>query len=116
MRQDWVTVARAKGLGGLRLWWRHVLPALRLPLLGGTLGMLRVLVSGLIIVDYVSAWGGLGTRIVRAAQFNRPGAGDEGVATGAAVLIVGFFVIVDALARLVQRYADPLDRTGGAHG
>src|SRR5262245_60096954 len=34
LAQDWIRVARAKGLGGWYLWRRHVLPALRLPLLG----------------------------------------------------------------------------------
>jgi ABC-type dipeptide/oligopeptide/nickel transport system permease component len=33
LHQDWLRVARAKGLGGFRLWYHHVLPALRLPLL-----------------------------------------------------------------------------------
>ncbi|MBX0327260.1 ABC transporter permease [Oscillochloris sp. ZM17-4] len=65
MAQDWIRAARAKGLGGLGLWRRHVLPALRLPLLGAALGAVRVIVAGTIIVDYLYNWGGLGRRLLQ---------------------------------------------------
>ena len=64
LRQDWVRAARAKGLGGFALWRRHVLPALRLPALGMLLGMLRVMVGAIVIVDYIYGWGGLGQRML----------------------------------------------------
>ncbi|HEX6287742.1 MAG TPA: ABC transporter permease subunit [Herpetosiphonaceae bacterium] len=107
LRQEWIRAARAKGLGGFGLWWWHVLPALRLPLLGSTLGMIRVIVSGFVIVDYLSGWGGLGRQMleINNSGIISPGEGD--VAASAAVLFVIFFVLTDALGRLLLRHADP---------
>jgi ABC-type dipeptide/oligopeptide/nickel transport system permease component len=112
LQQDWVRVARAKGLGGLALWRRHILPALRMPMLGSTLGMVRVIVGGVVIVDYLYNWGGLGTYMLRSAgAITARGANDQQVA-GAAVLLVFVFVAVDAIGRLALRRADPRLRGG----
>ena len=100
MRQDWVRAARARGLGRWSLWWRHVLPALRLPLLGSALGMVRVMVSALVIIEYMYNWGGLGQRLIG-------GSGGEAVAASAGLVLVAFFVVVDLLGRLLLRRADP---------
>jgi ABC-type dipeptide/oligopeptide/nickel transport system permease component len=106
LRQDWIRAARARGLGGLALWRRHVLPALRLPLLGITLGMLRLMVAGIVIIDYMYGWGGLGQRMLNFQPF-RVGAADTAMSTSAALTLVILFVVVDALGQLALRYADP---------
>jgi ABC-type dipeptide/oligopeptide/nickel transport system permease component len=106
LAQDWIRAARAKGLGGLALWRRHVLPALRLPLLGILLGMLRGMVGGIIIVDYMYGWGGLGQRMLNFRPFEL-GSADIPTATSAALVLVVLFVVVDTLGRLALRYADP---------
>jgi ABC-type dipeptide/oligopeptide/nickel transport system permease component len=107
LRQEWITVARAKGLGGWALWRRHVLPALWLPLLGGALGTIRVIVSGLVIVDYLSGWGGLGRQMLEINNSGMISPTESEVAAGAAVLFVIFFVLIDALGRVLLRHADP---------
>jgi ABC-type dipeptide/oligopeptide/nickel transport system permease component len=112
LQQDWVRVARAKGLGGLALWRRHILPALKLPVLGSTLGMVRVVVGGVVIVDYLYNWGGLGSYMLRGIGMLSVRGADEELATGAAVLLVVLFVAVDALGRLALRRADPRLRGG----
>jgi peptide/nickel transport system permease protein len=106
MRQDWVRAARARGLGGFDLWRRHVLPALRLPLLGSFLAMLRVMVGGLVIVDYLSGWNGLG-RLMIEVRDGSASPNDTQVVAGATILLVIFFVAIDALGRLALRGADP---------
>ncbi|HEX5691425.1 MAG TPA: ABC transporter permease [Roseiflexaceae bacterium] len=106
MRQDWLRAARARGLGGFTLWRRHVLPALRLPLLGISLGMLRTLVGGLVIIDYVYGWGGLGRKMLQ-VNFGIVSAANDEMILGAAVLLLCFFVLIDALGRLLLRGADP---------
>lgn len=99
-QQDWIRVARAKGLGGWQLWRRHMLPALALPLLGGLLGMLRVMVGGLLIVEFIYQWGGVGSLMLSVGQVGlRPTEG--AVAAGAAGALVLFFILTDALGRLV---------------
>jgi ABC-type dipeptide/oligopeptide/nickel transport system permease component len=99
-RQDWLRAARARGLSGWSLWRRHVLPALRLPLLGSTLGMLRVMVSALVIIEYMYNWGGLGQRLIARN-------GGEAIAASAGLVLVVFFVLVDLLGRMLLRRADP---------
>jgi peptide/nickel transport system permease protein len=102
LRQDWIRAARAKGLGGFALWRRHVLPALRAPLLAATLGTTRVVVAGMVIVDYMVGWRGLPSTLLR------PGGGivrpaEETLATGAAAVLLLFFVGSDTLGRIAIR-------------
>ena len=112
MQQDWIRAARARGLGGLALWRRHVLPALRLPLLGGTLGMLRVLVGGSVIVDYLYNWNGLGSQMLKAATGLSARFANDQLTAGAVVLLVLLFAGLDALGRIALRGADPRLRQG----
>lgn len=106
MRQDWIRAARARGLGGVALWKRHVLPALRLPAIGIGLGLLRVLINGLIIIDYMYNWGGLGRSMLTfdIGEFNT--VSNSSAASAALVLVIGL-VVVDTLGQLSLRYADP---------
>lgn len=111
MAQDYIRAARARGLGGLGLWRRHVLPAMRLPLLGAALGAVRVIVAGMVIVDFMYGWGGLGRKLLSVNSEGVVAAGNAGVAAGAAVTLLLIFVLIDALGRLLIRGALP---QGGA--
>jgi peptide/nickel transport system permease protein len=107
LAQDWIRVARAKGLGGWHLWRHHVLPALRLPLLGIVLGAVRVLVHTLVIIDFMYGWGGLGNQLYNAVK--RSGQGEaayDPLVFGSAVLLVIFFVSLD---RATLWFAERLD-------
>jgi ABC-type dipeptide/oligopeptide/nickel transport system permease component len=105
LRQDWIRAARARGFSGVALWRHHVLPALRLPAIGIVLGMLRVLINGLIIIDYMYGWGGLGRRMLTFDISSFDAVSNSG-ATGAALLLVVGFVVLDALGQVSLRYAD----------
>lgn len=106
LRQEWIRAARARGLGGLQLWWRHIMPALRLPTVGILLSMLRQMVSSIIIVEYVYGWNGMGRRMLDydVSAINRP---ENAVALTSALILVTLFVLVDSLGRIALRYADP---------
>jgi ABC-type dipeptide/oligopeptide/nickel transport system permease component len=106
LRQDWIRAAQARGFSGVVLWRHHVLPALRLPMIGIVLGMLRVLIHGLIIIDYMYGWGGLGRRMLM-FDFSGFDTVSNSSSTGAALVLVIGFVVVDALAQVSLRYADP---------
>ena len=80
--------------------------ALRLPLLGSTLGVIRITVGGLVIVDYLSGWNGLG-RLMLQVKNGTVSPAESQVAAGATIMLVLFFVVVDALGRLALRGADP---------
>jgi len=111
MAQDYITAARARGLGGLDLWRRQVLPALRLPLLGAALGAARVLVGAMVIVDFIFAWGGLGRKMLSLTTEGIIATSNGGVAAGAGVLLLLLFVVVDTVGRIIARGAVP---QGGA--
>ena len=106
LRQDWIRAARARGFSGAALWRHHVLPALRLPAIGIVLGMLRVLINGLIMIDYIYGWGGLGRRmlIFDIGSFDTV---SNSSSVGAALVLVIGIVVVDALGQVSLRYADP---------
>lgn len=106
MHQEWIRAARARGLGGLQLWWRQVLPALRLPAIGIFLSMLRQMVSAIIIVEYIYSWNGLGQRMLdyEFGLTNRP---ENAVALTSALILVLLFVLVDTAGRAALRFADP---------
>ena len=106
LRQEWIRAARARGLGGLQLWRRHIMPALQLPTVGILLSMLRQMVSSIIIVEYVYGWNGLGRRMLDydVSAVDRP---ENAVALTSALILVTLFVLVDSLGRIALRYADP---------
>ena len=64
------------------------------------------MVAGLVIVDYIYGWCGLGGRMLRASAAGAAAASDRR-ALGAAVLFVLFFIGVDLLERLALRRVDP---------
>jgi len=75
-------------------------------MIGIVLGMLRVLIHGLIIIDYMYGWGGLGRRMLM-FDFSGFDTVSNSSSTGAALVLVIGFVVVDALAQVSLRYADP---------
>jgi ABC-type dipeptide/oligopeptide/nickel transport system permease component len=115
LAQEWIRVARAKGFGGWYLWRRHVLPALRLPLLGIVLGAVRVLVHTLVIIDFMSGWGGLGSQIYSAVRRSTNGeSANNPLVLASAVLLVIFFVGLDRAALFFAERGDPR-RAGKVH-
>jgi ABC-type antimicrobial peptide transport system permease subunit len=84
---------------------------MRLPLLGAALGAVRVIVAGMVIVDFMYGWGGLGRKLLSVNSEGVVAAGNAGVAAGAAVTLLLIFVLIDALGRLLIRGALP---QGGA--
>lgn len=109
--QDWIRGARAKGIGGIILWRNHIVPALRLPLIGISLSLLRVVIAGLVIVDVLYGWGGLGQRMLIVNPFSaRPAA--NATAVGAGIILFIVFLLCDILGRIGTRYAEPRLRSG----
>lgn len=97
---EWVRYARAKGLGGLRLWRNHILPLLTLPLLGGLLGTLRVVVGAQLLVEFLYNWGGLSKLLLPIGSDGTLSLRQEPIEIAALVLLVIFFVLTDGLGRL----------------
>ncbi len=107
MRQDFVTVARAKGLGEGRVVYRHVL---RNALLGvTTLAGLQVsqMIGGSVLIETVFAWPGMG-RLLFDSVVQR----DYPVLLGVLVVSTLVVIVINLLTDLAYGFIDPRVRLG----
>ncbi|KAA8999482.1 ABC transporter permease [Affinibrenneria salicis] len=102
LQQDFVRTARAKGLSRMRILFRHVLPNAVLPLIPMIGIDIGVFLGGLVVVESVFGWPGIGQLAWQAIQqVDIPVI--VGVTTVSAVAIVGGNLIAD----LVLPWVDP---------
>jgi len=66
LRSDYVRTARSKGLTERRITWRHVFPNAALPLLTQIGLDLGFLLGGIVIIEQVFSWPGVGRLAVQA--------------------------------------------------
>lgn len=66
--RDFVRTARAKGLGETAVIYRHIAPNMLGAIGEAGLGALRFVLGGLVIVEYLLVWPGLGVLALRAAN------------------------------------------------
>lgn len=102
LSQEFLTVARAKGLPTIAIAGRHALPNALVPVvtvLGLELGRL---LSGAVVVEYVFAWPGIGKLAVDAALV-----GDIPIVTGFAVAASLMFVLSNLVVDLGLAALDP---------
>jgi len=99
---DWVRTARAKGVSRARIVFRHMLPNALLPVVTIAGINLGVLIGGLVVLEMVFNWPGMGRLIV------------QGVTTRdyplvqAGVLIIAFiFVLINLIVDLLYAVLDP---------
>jgi peptide/nickel transport system permease protein len=103
--QEFVAVARAKGLHGWTVARRHVLPNVLVPVVT-VLGLeLAGLITGAAVVEYVFAWPGIGKMAVDAALLR-----DTPVIVGFAVAAGVIFVLVNLAVDLIVAAFDPRAR------
>jgi len=106
LREDYVRTARAKGLGERTVLLRHALrnsagPALTMS--GLQFGML---LGGIVVVEQVFAWPGLGLYLNQSIAYS-----DYPAITGTTLLLGTAYVIVNFLVDVAQAWADPRIRT-----
>lgn len=103
--KEYVVLARAKGVGRVRLLLRHVLPNV----LGSLITVLALsytsLLEGAVLTETVFAWPGIG-RYLTTALF----ASDTSAILGATLLIGSTFVLMNALADALTHAVDPRSR------
>jgi len=106
LSQEFVTVARAKGLSGQAVMVRHVLRNTYIPLLT-VLGLLFAnLMVGTAVVEYVFAWPGIGRLAIDSALLR-----DEPVVVGFTVAAGLIFTVMNLLVDLGIAAVDPRVRT-----
>jgi peptide/nickel transport system permease protein len=102
LSQDYIRTARAKGLSFSRIIFRHALKNSMNPLVTAVSGWFASLMAGVIFVEYIFGWKGLGYVIVNALNNY-----DFPLVLGAVILISIIFVVINILVDLVYAYLDP---------
>lgn len=100
--QDYLRFAMAKGLSPARIVLRHLLPNALVPMItlwGMSLGSL---LGGVVVVEIIFAWPGLGRLLVE-SLLNR----DLPLVQGVVLLMALAFVLSSLIADLLQRLLDP---------
>ncbi len=109
LRQDYVTVARSKGLSESAVLIRHVMRNGTLSLVTFVGLQLGSLISGAVIIEWIFAWPGMGWLTV-GAVFNR----DYTVVQGAVIVAAATFVVVNICIDILYAVLDPRVRHGAA--
>jgi peptide/nickel transport system permease protein len=102
LRQDYVRTARAKGLAGGRVIWRHALRNALIPVVTVVGLSLPTLVGGAVLTETVFAWPGIG-RLAVGAVFER----DYPVIMGVNLLVGALVITANLLTDLVYCLIDP---------
>ena len=97
-----VRTARSKGLSSRTVLLRHIMRAALVPILTITGIQLATIMSGLIVVEAVFAWPGIGSLVKDSVD-----ARDFPVVQGVILLVAFFFLLVNLLVDLLYAVVDP---------
>ncbi len=102
VREDYVNVARAKGSGPLRLWFKHALANAMMPIITIIGLQFGALLTGTVIVETIFDWPGVGTLLFQSIQQrNYP------LVQGCVLFIAFTYVAVNLLTDLAYAAANP---------
>jgi peptide/nickel transport system permease protein len=102
IRQDYVRVARAKGLAEHAVLVRHTLKNALLPILTVVSLQFGFLLGGAVITETVFSWPGVGLALFNAISFR-----DYPVVQGGVLVVAVAFVLVNLLTDLLYAVIDP---------
>jgi len=100
--QDYVRAAEAKGIGPVAILRRHVLRNSLVPIVTVSGLQLAGLLGGVVVIEVLFAWPGLGLLTYQAVQ-----ARDYAVLQGAVLLVAAVFLAVNLLVDLLYAVIDP---------
>jgi peptide/nickel transport system permease protein len=100
--QDYIRTARAKGLRFFRIIAHHALRNSLNPIVTAVSGWFASLMAGVVFVEYIFGWKGLGYLIVNALnQYDMP------VVLGSVITIASVFVVINILVDMSYAMLDP---------
>jgi peptide/nickel transport system permease protein len=102
IRQDYITSARAKGLGNRAVLYRHALRNALIPMVTVVGLQLPRLIGGAIIIEQIFAWPGIGQLTYEAITRR-----DYPVILGVTIFVGAFVMIVNILVDFVYVLVDP---------
>jgi peptide/nickel transport system permease protein len=106
LESEYVTMARLKGLSERTVIWRHAVPNAIVPAIQVTALQLAWMAGGVILVEYVFSYPGIGAAFVDAVA-NR----DMPVVQTVTILAAGVYVVLNLLADLATIVVTPKLRT-----
>jgi len=108
LHSDYVTMARLKGLSNRTVIWRHAVPNAIVPAIQVSALQLAYMAGGVVIVEYVFGYNGVGSQLVTAVG-NR----DIPTVQALAMIIGAVYVVVNLVADLLTIVVTPRLRTAG---
>jgi peptide/nickel transport system permease protein len=102
LHQDYTRTARAKGLGFVRLVWRHAFPNALIPVVTVAALETGYLLGGAVITETIFAWPGIGNLTIQALA-----ARDYMLVQGAVLLFAVVFAALNVLADVTYALLDP---------
>jgi peptide/nickel transport system permease protein len=102
LTQEYVLVARAKGLRETLLIRRHALKNALLPVLTVMGLQMGSLLGGAVITETIFSWPGIGLQLYRGIALR-----DVPLVQGAALVVAASFVAINLLVDLLYSYLDP---------
>ncbi|HWJ50274.1 MAG TPA: ABC transporter permease [Solirubrobacteraceae bacterium] len=106
MREDYVRTARSKGLRERRVLLRHALRNASGPALTMSGLQFGLLLGGIVVVEQIFAWPGLGLYLDQSIAY-----ADFPAITGTTLLLGAAYVLVNFFVDISQAWADPRIRT-----
>jgi peptide/nickel transport system permease protein len=102
LSQDYIRTAFAKGLSKTQVIWRHALKNALNPVITSISGWFASMMAGVIFVEYIFGWKGLGYVMVNALQnFDLP------VVMGTVLVISIIFILVNLITDILYSWLDP---------
>ena len=108
LHSDYVTMARLKGLSNRTVIWRHAVPNAIVPAIQVSALQLAYMAGGVVIVEYVFGYNGVGSQLVTAVT-NR----DIPTVQALAMIIGAVYVVVNLVADLLTIVVTHRLRTAG---
>lgn len=120
LQQDYIQVARSKGLSWMQLLWQHALPNMMAPILLTIGESMRLMVGALIIVEAIFIWPGIGRIFLQTVGLRldgRPASAyfaNPPLLAALTVLLGGLLLLADLIATLISSAVDPRLAVEGA--
>jgi len=102
MKQDYIRTARAKGLSEAKVVFRHALRNALNPVITSISGWFASLMAGVVFVEYIFGWKGLGNILVQALNNL-----DVPVVSGCILIISIIFVLINIGVDIMYSVLDP---------
>ncbi|MCW2950986.1 MAG: binding-protein-dependent transport system inner rane component [Conexibacter sp.] len=106
LESEYVRMARFKGLAERRILFRHALPNALVPALQGIAVVLGYLAGGIVVVEYVFGFPGIGTALIQAISFR-----DIPVIQAICLMLAAVYVVVNLFTDVLVVFVTPRLRT-----